>query len=107
MRRRINDIFPGIGVACFEAREILDYAENAGDYVLDKLAETEHECVILVNGLEKILLSKRAQKIFLELYVSWHASGKLIYITTAAPQIDGLGWNEHLLSKLKGYIYEV
>ena len=25
MRRRINDIFPDMGVVCFEARELLDH----------------------------------------------------------------------------------
>lgn len=96
-----RNTFPEIGTVRFEATELFTHATEGESYVLKKLAETEQKRVVMVNGLEKVLPSECAQKIFLELYASWHVTGKIIYITTAVPLEGGQGWNERLLKRLE------
>jgi len=108
IERRLKTMFPEQGIRRFEALELLDHTDHAGDYVLNILSKTERDKVILFNGLEKLLFSKSAQKLFLELYFSWHASGKFIFITTVAPLDADLGWNEKLLQCLgRGNVFQV
>lgn len=104
----LKALFPDLNILRFNAGELLWHVGEPGDYVLNLLSETEHDNVILISGLEKLLLSKGAQGLFLELFFSWHAAGKVLQIASAVPLEDGLGWSEKLLKRLEwGKIVQV